>query len=348
MTRRTETKWNSSDGPACAVTGIGVVAPGGIGVKEFWDLLTSGRTATRAISLFDASGFRSRIAAECDFDPIARGLSPEDTYRVDRHVQLGLVAAAEAVDDAGLDLDRCDPRRLGVSMGTAVGSTTRLEDEYVKVSSGGRDWLVDPANGHPFLYQALVPSTLAAEVATRHGAGGSVMTISTGCTSGLDAVGYAAQLIEDGVADIMIAGAADAPISPITVACFDAIKATSTRNDEPERASRPFDAAKDGFVLGEGSAVLVLEELGHARERSADVYCELGGFATFGNAYHMTGLTAEGVEMARSITTALARAKAGGEEVGMSTRTARAPSRMTGTRPPRSSEASGSTRGAPR
>ena len=155
-----------------AVTGIGVVAPGGIGVKQFWDLLTSGRTATRAISLFDASGFRSRIAAECDFDPIAAGLCPQDTYRVDRHVQLGLVAAAEAVDDAGLDLDRCDPRRLGVSMGTAVGSTTRLEDEYVKVSSRGRDWLVDPADGHPFLYQAMVPSTLSAEVATRHGAGG--------------------------------------------------------------------------------------------------------------------------------------------------------------------------------
>src|ERR1700722_8719545 len=145
------------------VTGIGVVAPGGVGVKQFWDLLTSGRTATRAISLFDASGFRSRIAAECDFDPLASGLSPADTYRVDRHVQLGLVAAAEAVDNAELDLDLCDPRRVGVSMGTAVGSTTRLEDEYVKVSNGGRDWLVDSSNGHPFLYQAMVPSTLSAE-----------------------------------------------------------------------------------------------------------------------------------------------------------------------------------------
>ena len=298
-----------------AVTGIGVVAPGGVGVKQFWDLLTSGRTATRSISLFDASGFRSRIAAECDFDPIAGGLRPEDTYRVDRHVQFGLVAAAEAVGDAGLDLERCDPRRLGVSMGTAVGSTTRLEDEYVKISGGGRDWLVDPTGGHPFLYQAMMPSTLSAEVATRHGAGGSVMTISTGCTSGLDAVGHAAQLIEDGLADVMIAGAADAPISPITVACFDAIKATSTRNDEPGRASRPFDADRDGFVLGEGSAVLILEELGHARERNADIYCEFGGFATFGNAYHMTGLTTEGVEMARSINTALARAKISGDEV---------------------------------
>ena len=298
------------------VTGIGVVAPGGAGAKQVWDLLTSGRTATRAISLFDASGFRSRIAAECDFDPIASGLSSADTYRVDRHVQLGLVAATEAVNDAGLDVEDGDPRRLGVSMGTAVGSTTRLEDEYVKVSNSGREWLVDPAHAHPFLYQATVPSTLSAEIATWHGAGGPVMTISTGCTSGLDAVGRAAELIEDGAADVMIAGAADAPISPITVACFDAIKATSTRNHEPERASRPFDATRDGFVLGEGSAVLILEELAHARKRGAEIYCELSGFATFGNAYHMTGLTAEGVEMARSITTALGRAHIAEDEVG--------------------------------
>jgi minimal PKS ketosynthase (KS/KS alpha) len=298
-----------------AVTGIGVVAPGGIGVRPFWELLTSGRTATRGISLFDPSGFRSRIAAECDFDPIARGLGPADVFRVDRHVQFGLVATAEAVEDAGLDLGLSARWRTGVSMGTAVGSTTRLEDEYVNVSGGGRDWLVDPANAHPFLYQALVPSTLSAEIATRHGAGGSVLTVSTGCTSGLDAVGYAAQLIEDGTADIMISGAADAPISPITVACFDAIKATSARNDEPERASRPFDATRDGFVLGEGAAVLVLEELGHALARGADVYCEIGGFATFGNAHHMTGLTREGVEMARAVSTALDRAEVNAEEV---------------------------------
>jgi minimal PKS ketosynthase (KS/KS alpha) len=299
-----------------AVTGIGVVAPGGIGVKQFWDLLTSGRTATRAISMFDASAFRSRIAAECDFDPIAAGLSPRDVHRVDRHIQLAFAAAAEAAEDAGLDDDPFVSWRFGVSMGTAVGSTSRLESEYVKLSGAGRDWLVDPAGGNPFLYHAMVPSTLSAELATRYGAGGPVMTISTGCTSGLDAVGHAAQLIEDGDADVMMAGAADAPISPITVACFDAIKATSTRNDEPERASRPFDATRDGFVLGEGSAVLILEELGHARDRGAGIYCEVGGYATFGNAYHMTGLTTEGTEMARAITTALARARIRGDEVG--------------------------------
>jgi len=298
-----------------AVTGLGAVAPGGIGVKAFWETLTAGRTATRPISHFDASGFRSRIAAECDFDPLAEGLSDHDVFRLDRHVQLGLVAAREAVEDAGLIAAGPDPWRTGVSMGTAVGSTVRLEDEYVVVSGNGEHWVVDPELAHPFLYHALVPSTLSAEVAETHGARGPVMTISTGCTSGLDAVGYGAALIEDGRADTVIAGAADAPISPITVACFDAIRATSTRNDDPARASRPFDAERDGFVLGEGAAVLILEELERARKRGARIYCEIGGFATFGNAYHMTGLTREGVEMARAIDTALERAKALPEEV---------------------------------
>lgn len=299
-----------------AVTGLGVVAPGGIGVKAFWDLLTSGTTATRGITLFDPQGFRSRIAAECDFDPVTEGLSSADIARLDRHVQFALVAAREAVDDSGLELGPLNPWRVGVSMGTAVGSTIRLEEGYVQVSGGGADWLVDPSRADPHLYHALVPSTLAAEIADAHGARGAVRTISTGCTSGLDAVGYGAMVIEEGAADVVIAGASDAPISPITVACFDAIKATSTRNDEPERASRPFDALRDGFVLGEGAAVLVLEDLERARSRGARVYCEVSGFATFGNAHHMTGLTTEGIEMARAITTALRSAKAAPDEVG--------------------------------
>ncbi|GII23471.1 beta-ketoacyl-[acyl-carrier-protein] synthase family protein [Planosporangium mesophilum] len=298
-----------------AVTGIGVVAPGGIGIKDFWELLVDGRTATRQISLFDAAPFRSRIAAECDFDPVAEGLTEAEVYRLDRHIQLGIVAAREAVEDAGLAAGATDGWRTGVVMGTAVGSTTRLEDEYVVVSGAGREWVVDADNPHPYLYHALVPSTLASEVAGDNAAHGPVMTVSNGCTSGLDAVGYGFQLIEDGQADVVIAGAADAPISPITVACFDAIHATSTRNDDPAHASRPFDADRDGFVLGEGAAVLILEELQHARRRGAQVYCELGGFATFGNAYHMTGLTTEGVEMAAAITSALDQAHANPDEV---------------------------------
>lgn len=292
-----------------AITGIGVVAPGGVGVPAFWQLLTSGRTATRGITLFDPTGFRSRIAAECDFDPEAHGLGPEDVRRSDRYVQFALVAAAEAVADAGLDPAAEDPWRIGVSLGTAVGGTTRLEHDYALVSAGGSRWDVDHRVAEPQLHRAFAPSTLASAVAEWCGAQGPVQTVSTGCTSGLDAIGYAFQAVEEGRADVCIAGASDSPISPITVACFDAIKATSERNDDPEHASRPFDAHRDGFVLGEGGAVLVLEELEHARRRGARIYGEIGGFATFGNAYHMTGLTQEGLEMSRAIDTALDHAR---------------------------------------
>jgi minimal PKS ketosynthase (KS/KS alpha) len=292
-----------------AVTGIGVVAPGGTGVPAFWDLLTAGRTATRGITFFDPEGFRSRIAAECDFDPAASGLTAEEIERNDRYVWFALAAAGEAIRDSGLDLETADPWRLAVSLGTAVGATTRLERDYVEVSVAGKAWDVDHRRAAPHLERAFMPSTLASAVAERFGASGPVQTVSTGCTSGLDAVGYAARAIEEGRADIVIAGACDSPISPITVACFDAIKATSARNDDPEHASRPFDASRDGFVLGEGGAVLILEELEQARRRGAQIYAVLGGFATFGNAHHMTGLTQEGREMSEAIDRALDHAR---------------------------------------
>ena len=292
-----------------AVTGIGVVAPGGTGVTAFWDLLAGGRTATRGITLFDPAGLRSRIAAECDFDPFAHGLDPELSQHADRYIQFAMVAAAEAVGDSGLDTGTQDPWRVAVSLGSAVGGTTRLEHDYVKVSESGRRWDVDHRGADPQLHRAFSPSTLASVVAEQFGAQGPVQTVSTGCTSGIDAVGYAFHTIEEGRADICIAGAADSPISPITMACFDAIKATSDNNDDPEHASKPFDARRNGFVMVEGAAVLVLEEYEHARARGAHIYCEVGGYATFGNAYHMTGLTSEGLEMARAIDSTLDQAR---------------------------------------
>ncbi|MCZ4123707.1 beta-ketoacyl-[acyl-carrier-protein] synthase family protein [Streptomyces sp. H39-S7] len=298
-----------------AVTGLGVVAPGGVGVPAFWDLLTAGRTATRGITLFDPEGFRSRIAAEVDFDAAACGLHPDHVRRADRYVQFALVAAREAVRDSGLDTDAQDPWRFGASLGSAVGGTTRLENDYVAVSASGERWDVRPEGAGPHLHRAFSPSALASEVAEDLGARGPVQTVSTGCTSGLDAVGHAFHAIQDGKADVIVAGAADSPISPITVACFDAIKATSTRNDDPAHASRPFDAERDGFVLGEGAAVLLLEEWEHARSRGARIYCELRGFATFGNAYHMTGLTKEGLEMSHAIDRALDQARVDRTEI---------------------------------
>ncbi|WP_431041462.1 beta-ketoacyl-[acyl-carrier-protein] synthase family protein [Streptomyces sp. P1-3] len=298
-----------------SVTGVGVVAPGGVGVPAFWDLLAAGRTATRGITLFDPTGFRSRIAAECDFDPAEHGLGPEEVARADRYVQFAMVAADEAVRDAGLDLRDEDLWRVGVSLGTAVGATTRLEHDYRLVSDEGGHWAVDHRAAGPHLDRAFSPSALAAEVGGRFGARGPVQTVSTGCTSGLDAVGYALHTIEEGGVDVCIAGAADSPISPITVACFDAIKATSANNGDPRHASRPFDASRDGFVLGEGGAVLVLEEWEHARHRGAHAYCDVEGFATFGNAYHMTGLTREGLEMSTAIDCALRHAQVAGSDI---------------------------------
>ncbi|MDQ0908901.1 act minimal PKS ketosynthase (KS/KS alpha) [Streptomyces canus] len=297
------------------ITGIGVVAPGGIGRKEFWELLTSGRTATHAISVFDATPFRSRIAAECDFDTAAAGLTPQEARRMDRAAQFAVVCAREAVADSGLEFDTVDSDTVGVSIGSAVGATIGLENEYAVVSNSGRDWIVDHTYAVPQLYGYLVPSSFSAEVAWTVGAEGPVTTVSTGCTSGLDAVSYAAGLIEEGSAEVMLAGATDAPISPISAASFDAIKATSPNNADPEHASRPFDAHRDGFVMGEGSAVFVLEEREAAKARGAHVYAEVVGFAGRSNAYHMTGLKPDGREMAEAITVAMHRAGVRPEDI---------------------------------
>ena len=297
------------------ISGVGVVAPGGVGAKAFWELLMAGRTATRAVTFFDASAFRSRIAAECDFDPAAEGLTPQEIRRMDRAAQFAVVCAREAMTDSGLEFETIDPSRTGVSIGSAVGGTIGLETEYVVVSNGGQQWVVDHRYGVPQLYDYLVPSTFAAEVAWVCGAEGPVTTVSTGCTSGLDAVGYAAGLIEEGTVDVMVAGATDAPISPITLASFDAIKATSPNNADPEHASKPFDLNRDGFVMGEGGAVFVLEEYEHARKRGAQVYGEIVGYGNHSNAFHMTGLKPDGREMAEAITGAMAEARIGPDDI---------------------------------
>jgi minimal PKS ketosynthase (KS/KS alpha) len=287
------------------VTGIGVVAPGGNSREHFWEMLTAGRAAMRHITFFDPSGFRSQIAAECDFDPRASGLTEEETQRMARFVQFAVVAAQEAVQESKLDLSQVDRDRMGVSLGTAVGGASTLDTSYEIVSHGGRDWVVDYDVAPPFLYQALTPSSVASEVALKFGAHGPAAVISTGCTSGIDAIGYAYQLLQDGEAEVMITGATEAGITPINMASFDPIKATSIRNHDPEHALRPFDRDRDGFVMGEGCAVLVLEELEHALARGVHIYCEVVGFASRSNAFHMTGLRPDGLEMAEAIKDAM-------------------------------------------
>ncbi len=292
-----------------AITGVSVVSAGGVGRERFWDLITSGRTATRRISFFDASSYRSQVAAESDFTPEVAGISPDEAARMDRAAQFAVFCTKEAIADSGLEASNPLPERVGVSIGSALGSITRMEEEFVVVSNSGQDHLVDASAASPHLYGYFHPSQLAAEVAWVAGAEGPATVVSTGCTSGLDAVGYASELISDGAADVVIAGATEAPITPICLACFDVIKATTNRNDTPETASRPFDASRNGFVLGEGAAVFVLEEAERAKARGAHVYAEIGGYATRSNAYHMTGLKPDGREMAEAIRVALEQAE---------------------------------------
>ena len=228
---------------------------------------------------------------------------------MDRATQFAVACTREAVADSGLEPDSLDPHRIGVCLGSAVASATSLENEYLVMSDAGKDWLVDPGYLSPHMFDYLSPGVMPAEVAWEVGAEGPVTMVSDGCTSGLDSVGYAVQLIREGTVDTVVAGAADTPISPIVVACFDAIKATTPRNDDPEHASRPFDGSRSGFVLAEGAAMFVLEEYEAARSRGAHIYAEVGGYATRCNAYHMTGLKKDGREMAEAIRVALDEAR---------------------------------------
>jgi minimal PKS ketosynthase (KS/KS alpha) len=291
------------------ITGIGVVAPGAIGVKEYRNLLAEGRTATRTITHFDPSPYRSRMAGECDFDPLREGLSNREVRRLDRTAQFALVAGREALAGSGLDAAEMDPTRIGVAVGCAIGCTTSLEEEFAILSDDGREWEMDQGYTVPHLYDLVTPSSIAAELAWMVGAEGPATTVSTGCTSGIDSVGYAAQLIAEGSADIVVTGGTEAPLSPITVVCFDVLRASSTRNDDPAHACRPFDRTRDGLVLAEGSAILIVEELEHARARGAHVYGEVAGYASRCNAFHMTGLEPEGKEMAAAIDAAMDRAR---------------------------------------
>ncbi|GAB3744512.1 beta-ketoacyl-[acyl-carrier-protein] synthase family protein [Amycolatopsis oliviviridis] len=291
------------------ITGIGVRAPGASGRDAFWELLSEGRTATRRISFFDPAPYRSQVAAEVDFDAAAEGLSPREVRRMDRATQFAVVCSRDAVADSGLDTVALEPGRIGVSLGSAVAAATSLEQEYLVLSDSGRCEVMDTEYLSPHMFDYMIPSIMPAEIAWAVGAEGPVGMVSNGCTSGIDAVGHASALIREGSADVMIAGASDTPITPIVVASFDAIRATTTYNDEPRTASRPFDGTRNGFVLAEGAAVFVLEERDAALRRGARIYAEVAGYATRCNAYHMTGLKSDGREMTEAIRVSLDQAR---------------------------------------
>lgn len=287
------------------ITGVGAVAPGDPGVDAFWSLISSGRTATRLATLFDPAPFRGQVVAECNFDPARAGFTPRETRRLDRTSLLALAAAKEALADGGFDSLRLEPDRIAVSVGNALGNSMNMEREYTVISDNGRDWLVDYEYATPQLMMTVASTTLAAELGWLVGAEGPCSVVSSGCCAGLDSVGHALDLIVEGTADLVITGAADAPIYPITIACFDRLRATSNSNDQPSRACKPFDRRRNGLVLGEGAAILMLEEYEHAKRRGAKIYCEVLSHASRANAYHMTGLEVHGRELSVAIDHAL-------------------------------------------
>ncbi len=287
------------------ITGIGVISPNGIGKENVWKGMSSGKSGVKLVDEFDVSVFNTRIAAIVqDFDPFKLGLTHEEAVRMDRYVQFGVAAGKMAIDDSGLDVKNEDPRRIGVCLANAICGTKYMEEEFALVTDDGTR-PIDPLRVRPDLYDAAMFNTPSIEISAKYGFKGICDTLSTGCTAGTDSLGFGLETIQDGEHDIMICGAAEAPITPITFGAFDVVNVLSARNDDPQKASRPFDNKRDGFVLSEGAGILVLEELEHACKRSARIYAEVLGFGTSCNAFHMTDLPGDGGAMASCISLAL-------------------------------------------
>ncbi|MGA2775736.1 MAG: beta-ketoacyl-[acyl-carrier-protein] synthase family protein [Candidatus Omnitrophota bacterium] len=287
------------------ITGIGTISPNGIGKENVWKGMSNGVSGVRLVDGFDVSVFNTKIAAEVrDFDPFKLGLTHKEAMRMDRYVQFGVVAGDMAAKDSGLNFKKENPERIGVCLANAICGTKYMEEEFALVTEDGKK-PIDPSKVRPDLYDAAMFNTPSIELNTRYGLKGISSTLSTGCTAGTDSLGFGLETIQDGEHDVMICGAAEAPLTPITFGAFDVVNVLSVRNDEPEKASRPFDNKRDGFVLGEGAGILVLEELNHALKRSAHIYCEVIGFGTSCNAFHMTDLPGDGMAMVSCISLAL-------------------------------------------
>ena len=287
------------------ITGIGTVSPNGIGKENVWKGMSNGVSGVRRVDGFDVSVFNTKIAAEVrDFDPFKLGLTHEEAMRMDRYVQFGVVAGDMAIKDSGLDFSKENPERVGVCLANAICGTKYMEEEFALVTEDGKK-PIDPSKVRPDLYDAAMFNTPSIELNSRYGLKGVCSTLSTGCTAGTDSLGFGLETIQDGEHDVMICGAAEAPLTPITFGAFDVVNVLSVRNDEPKKASRPFDNKRDGFVLGEGAGILVLEEFNHAIKRNARIYCEVIGFGTSCNAFHMTDLPGDGQAMVSCITLAL-------------------------------------------
>ncbi len=291
------------------ITGLGVVSSLGLGAERFWRAVKAGETNIDRMSLFDPSSFPCQIAGEVrDFRP-ADWIEAKEARRMARFSQFAVAAARMALEDASLDISPADAHRAGVYLGTGIGSLGTITDEHQQLLQRGPDRV------SPFFIPAMLPNMGAAQVSHIFGLKGYNSTAVTACAASTQAIGEGMEVVRRGAADVMLVGGADASICPLGLAGFCAIRALSTRNGDPKHASRPFDALRDGFVPGEGSAILVIEELSHAVARGARIYAELVGFASTADAYHVVAPEPEGEGAARAMEEALANAGVRPEEV---------------------------------
>ena len=268
------------------VTGLGIVSPIGNTVKDFWDALLAGKSGVGPLTAFDPTPFTCHIAAEVKNFDASDYMSSKDLRRLDRFVKFGVVASKMAVSNSGLDLDKEDRDRIGVIVGSGIGGLHTIEREHAEYIKRGPE--KGPSRITPFLIPMLIVNMASGQVSISLGVKGPNSAVATACASGNHAIGDAYRIIQRDEADIMIAGGAEGAITPMGFGGFCSLKAVSLRNNDPEKASRPFDKERDGFVMGEGSGIIVLEEFEHAKKRGADIYCELVGYGMSGDAYHIT------------------------------------------------------------
>ncbi len=270
------------------VTGLGVVSPVGIGVETAWANLVAGKSGITNITKFDASPFASQIAGEVKEFDVSQFLPAKDARRMDTFIQYGMAAAIEAVKDSGIVVTEENAERIGVSIGSGIGGLQLIEDTDTVYHESG------PRKINPFFIPGTIINMISGNLSILYGFKGPNVAIVTACTTGTHSIGDAARMIEYGDADVMVAGGAEAPITKLGVGGFAAARALSTRNDDPATASRPWDKDRDGFVIGEGAGVLVLEEYESAKKRGAKIYAELVGYGMSADAYHMTAPNMDG------------------------------------------------------
>ena len=284
------------------VTGMGIISPVGIGLVESWSNITAGKSGITKITRFDASGFTSQIAGEVKGFEAASYLPVKEARRFDTFIHFGLAAGIDAIKDAGLELDKLNREMIGVCIGSGIGGLPLIEDTHNAVLAGG------PRKISPFFVPGSIINMISGQLSIMHGLQGPNISVVSACTTANHSIGEAGRLIEYGDADVMIAGGAEATISQLGIGGFCAARALSVRNDDPAAASRPWDKDRDGFVMGEGAGVLVLEEYEHAKRRGARIYCELAGYGMSADAHHITAPCEDGAGAVRCMNNALRNA----------------------------------------